>query len=486
MRLRKCPIVIRGYRLAKKKTYDKYQNCDRTNDKVKESVRSYMQKEMLKVNQARLADELDRVTFWRLRQGAQSKTTGSLGEKTGVIQHGGQSKTTGSSKKSNKFGISKKSNKFGISKKSTPRKKNCSDKTLVMDEESKVIELANVTIFPKVGGQDGETIVGTLQSHANGFRYAASSSDFTVVFLYKDVKKVFFLAKDKEEEMPPLLHFHMDCPIKVGTENRENIQFRLVPITVGQRRSDDDLNKIEKEKQTGDCGRNEDLKTFVFKVEDKWIRLLVEAYPFHELDEMCKFHGVRPSKAGSFFCLTLFSLVGLADTPFVVVNLRDIEVVNLALESEDINMTVVYKDFKLVPLQINCIPLDSLDGIKHRLDFGNVKYYVNDKKQEWWGPTVEWIANFPEEFIKQGGWKSFGLEDPDTLQYYSCDKELKECDSDVESDIKVCYYYNSEGSKVVVNVSDLEAETNKCDSGEVRYYYDSEVSEVVTDSDIEA
>ncbi|KAI3930802.1 hypothetical protein MKX01_037248 [Papaver californicum] len=292
----------------------------------------------------------------------------------------------------------------------------CFENKLMMDKKSKVIELAGVTIFPKVGGQDGETIVGTLQFHVNGFIYATSSSDFNVSFLYNNVKKLFFLAEDGKE-MPPLLHFHLGCPIKVGTEKKENhlgcpikvtekrehIQFRLVPTLVGQRRSDDDSNKIEKEKQS----RNEDLKNFVFKVG--------------ALDKTYEFHGVGPSKAWSVFGLTSYTLFELVDTPFFVVNLRDIEIVNLAkLEPEKIYMTVVYKEFNRGPLQVNSIPLHSLDGIKQCLNYGNVKYL---KKRE----------NSPRKFIDQGGWMTFGLEDTDTLHYYNCHKEFEEFDSDIEA-----------------------------------------------------
>ncbi|KAI3893071.1 hypothetical protein MKX03_006440, partial [Papaver bracteatum] len=74
---------------------------------------------------------------------------------------------------------------------------------------------------------------------------------------------------------------------------------------------------------------------------------------------------------------------GLVDAPFFVVNLRDIEIVNLAkLEPEKIYMTVVFKDFKLDPLQINSIPLHSLSSIKQCLDYRKVKYYVNTQEQE--------------------------------------------------------------------------------------------------------
>lgn len=52
--------------------------------------------------------------------------------------------------------------------------------------------------------------------------------------------------------------------------------------------SDDDSNKIEKEKRS----RNEDLKNFVFEVERKWSCIPIHDYPFEELDGDWSFKGM--------------------------------------------------------------------------------------------------------------------------------------------------------------------------------------------------
>lgn len=67
--------------------------------------------------------------------------------------------------------------------------------------------------------------------------------------------------------------------------------------------------------------------------------------------------GIGPSKAWSVFGLTSFSLVGLVDTPFFVVELRDIEIVNLAkLEPEKIHMTVVLRTSSLIRFKSTQFP----------------------------------------------------------------------------------------------------------------------------------
>ncbi|KAI3867174.1 hypothetical protein MKW92_000068 [Papaver armeniacum] len=272
-----------------------------------------------------------------------------------------------------------------------------------MEEKHRVISLTDVTIFPKVGGQGGETIVGTLEAHANGFIYTASS--FRMQFFFKDIKTSLFRLGDKR--MPPLVHFHLQEPIMMGTEKTKDIQFQLVQCFVGQKRSDHDSDKIEKEKQIRVGGQNRDLKNFVVKVEDQ--RSSVEPYFFEKIEKDYEFYGVLPSKEPASFALTLYSLIVLVETPFVVVPLGDIEIVNLALlRPGEIDMTVVFQDLKKDVLEINSIPLESLTGIIHSIC--HVQYYVNAEKPDW-KSILKGRAEFWEMFIENGGWDYFKLED---------------------------------------------------------------------------
>ncbi|XP_026388100.1 FACT complex subunit SPT16-like [Papaver somniferum] len=352
-----------------------------------------------------------------------------------------------------------------------------------MHKKSKVIELTDATIFlevkdekkkpevkdenekpevkdenekSRVKDENKETIVGTLQSHVNGFRYVTSIPQFNVCFLYKDVKQAIYRVED-EKKMPPLLHFHLVRPVKVGTKKTKEIQFRLVQTPVLQRIFDDDSNEIEKEKQTRDCGRNEDLKIFVLRVQARLRWLPISHFPFNELVKKFQFDGAILSKAPSIFGLTWFSLVGLADPPFIV-ELCNIAIVNLAkLRPEGTDMTVVFMDFKRDPLQINSIPLHSLDVIKRRLDLGDVKYFVNSKKPDCWLPRVKEMA----DTHKFSGWKSFDLEDPETLSYYDCGRKGSEVvESDSDEEVYDSYY--SEGSEVIESDSELKLKKVRC------------------------
>ncbi|KAI3840818.1 hypothetical protein MKW92_034804 [Papaver armeniacum] len=283
------------------------------------------------------------------------------------------------------------------------------------NENSKIIKLTNVAIFPMVGGQGEKTIIGTLEAHVNGFRYTTSSEHFQIDFIYDNVKKAFFRVED--ERMPPLLHFHLYHNIMVGAEKTKDIQFQLVMNLAGCKRSA--------------SGNNKAFQDFVHEVNGKWRSQPISHLRFELLYKKNAFCGVRPSMAPAVFYLTMFSLVGIVEAPFVVVKLRDVEIVNLAqLRPGEIDMTVVFQDFKRPVLQINSIPLESLADIKWRLDTANIKFYVNERKVDWVS-VLEGIRDSPETFIKNGAWDFFNLEDSDTSGYYSDDSHLEHDDIDV-------------------------------------------------------
>ncbi|XP_026395789.1 FACT complex subunit SPT16-like [Papaver somniferum] len=239
-----------------------------------------------------------------------------------------------------------------------------------------------------------------------------------------DVNKAFLRVED--EKMPPLLHFHLRDPIKVGTETRQNIQFRLM-----KNGSYNDSDNIEKEKQPRDTVRDEELKKFVHNVRQKFRYVPVfRCYPFgdaeiHKTDE---FQGYVPSKAApTRFSLTFSSLLGLVDEPFIVVNMYEVEIVNLMLKPVskpvEMDMTIIFQDFKRDLVRINSIPIDRLDLIKDHCNLAKVKYYENFLDPDW-GSIVKSIADSPRTFAVNGGWRF--LEGLETINYYKYyDKEEK-------------------------------------------------------------
>lgn len=88
--------------------------------------------------------------------------------------------------------------------------------------------------------------------------------------------------------------------------------------------------------------------------------------PFAEL----AFEGV-PFRTNVKLQPTTDCLVHLADPPFLVVTLADIEIASLERVQfglKQFDMVLIFKDFSRPPLQINSIPSNQLDNVKEWLE----------------------------------------------------------------------------------------------------------------------
>ena len=88
--------------------------------------------------------------------------------------------------------------------------------------------------------------------------------------------------------------------------------------------------------------------------------------PFREL----AFEGV-PFRTNVKLQPTTDCLVHLTDTPFLVVNLNEIEIASLERVQfglKQFDLVLVLKDFTKAPLHINSIPSSQLDDVKNWLE----------------------------------------------------------------------------------------------------------------------
>jgi nucleosome binding factor SPN SPT16 subunit len=88
--------------------------------------------------------------------------------------------------------------------------------TLVEQEKlvrgkGRVYSLPDVWIRPAFGGK-GRKVAGTLEAHANGFRYTSPKGE-TLDVMYRNVKHAFY--QPAEKEMITLVHLHLLHPIMV-------------------------------------------------------------------------------------------------------------------------------------------------------------------------------------------------------------------------------------------------------------------------------
>ncbi|KAL6964609.1 FACT complex subunit spt16 [Sarracenia purpurea var. burkii] len=305
----------------------------------------------------------------------------------------------------------------------------------------KPIRLSDLWIRPVFGGR-GRKLTGTFEAHSNGFRYSTSRPDERVDIMFGNIKHAFF--QPAEKEMITLLHFHLHNHIMVGNKKTKDVQFYIEVMDVvqtlgGGKRSAYDPDEIEEEQRERDRKNkiNMDFQNFVNRVNDLWGQPQFKGLdlefdqPFRDLG----FHGV-PHKASAFIVPTSSCLVELIETPFVVITLNEIEIVNLervGLGQKNFDMAIVFKDFKRDVFRIDSIPSTSLDGIKEWIDTTDLKYYESRLNLNW-RPILKTITDDPEKFIEDGGWEFLNMEASDSDSDNSQESDQGYEPSDVQSD----------------------------------------------------
>jgi len=292
--------------------------------------------------------------------------------------------------------------------------------TLVRQEKlipgrGRVPVLHDVWIRPTLGGR-GKKMTGTLEAHTNGFRYHSPKGEKLDV-TYANIKHAFF--QPAEKEMICLIHFHLYNDIMVGKKKSKEVQLYTEVMEVVQtldagRRNAYDPDEIEDEQRERERRNrvNNEFQKFVKKVQDMWERdhsqLKLEFdIPFRELG----FPGV-PHKATSFLIPTVYCLVDLIETPFFVLTLSEIAVVNLervGFGLKNFDMVFVFKDFDREVHRVDAIPSTNVDQVKEWLTSMNIKYYEN-KMNLVWKPILKTIKEDPEGFIEGGGWEFLNME----------------------------------------------------------------------------
>ncbi|XP_065003981.1 FACT complex subunit SPT16-like [Musa acuminata AAA Group] len=295
------------------------------------------------------------------------------------------------------------------------------EKLQLSGNRMKPIKLPDLWIRPSFGGR-GRKLTGTLEAHVNGFRYSTSRPDERVDVMFANIKHAFL--QPAEREMITLLHLHLHNHIMVGNKKTKDVQFYVEVMDVVQtlgsgRRSALDPDEIEEEQRERDRKNriNMEFQNFVNKVQDHWAQPQFKALdlefdmPLRELG----FYGV-PHKASAFIVPTSGCLVELIETPFLVVTLSEIEIVNLervGFGQKNFDMAIVFKDFKRDVLRIDSIPSSSLDGIKEWLDTTDLKYYESRLNLNW-RPILKTITEDPEKFIEDGGWEFLNMDASDS------------------------------------------------------------------------
>ncbi|KAL3515893.1 hypothetical protein ACH5RR_022795 [Cinchona calisaya] len=313
------------------------------------------------------------------------------------------------------------------------------EKLVLAGNKFKPVRLFDLWIRPVFGGR-GRKLTGTLEAHVNGFRYSTSRQDERVDIMYSNIKHAFF--QPAEKEMITLLHFHLHNHIMVGNKKTNDVQFYIEVMDVVQtlgsgKRSAYDPDEIEEEQRERDRKNkiNMNFQNFVHRVNDLWGQPQFKGLDL-EFDQPLRelgFFGV-PHKSSAFIVPTSSCLVELIETPFLVITLGEIEIVNLervGFGQKNFDMAIVFKDFKRPITRIDSIPSTSLDGIKEWLDTTDLKYYESRLNLSW--PAIlKNIISDPQTFIDKGGWEFLNLEGSDSESEQSEESDIGYEPSDVE------------------------------------------------------
>lgn len=347
--------------------------------------------------------------------------------------------------------------------------------------KTKPIKLSDLLIRPSFGGR-GRKMTGTLEAHWNGFHFSTMKQEERVDIMYRNIKHAFF--QPAEKEMITLIHFHLHNYIMVGNNKTKDVQFyakvRGVIATSGSgKRSVYDPDEVEAEQQGRDSKNklNADFSIFVMRVSELWRHSplkdlqLVFDVPSRELG----FQGV-PYKACTFIVPTGNCLVELLNSPFLVITLNEIEIVNLErarLGGNSFDMAIVFKDFRLEVFRIDNIPSISLDGIKLWFNSMNIKHYESIANLDW-KPILQTIMANTEQFRKDGSWEFLNLEVSD-----SDSDDSKEFDGSQPSEIEEESETDEEDSDnaSVVGSEEDEDEDIDLEEEEGKTWYELEAKE---------
>ncbi|OAO96872.1 GTC2 [Arabidopsis thaliana] len=292
------------------------------------------------------------------------------------------------------------------------------EKLQIARNNSKPLRLSNLWIRPPFSGRKKNR--GTLEAHVNGFRYSTTNERVDVLFA--NIKHAFF--QPAEKEMTTLLHFHLHNHIMVGTKKTKDVQFYVEVMDVvqslgGRRRSSAyDQDEIVEEQRERDRKRS------------TWISITLQIREFG-------FNGV-PHKTSAFIIPTSSCLVELTESPFLVVSLSEIEIVNLervGFGQKSFDMAIIFKNLKKDVLRVDSVPTSSLEGIKEWLDTTDIKYYESKLNLNW-RRILKTITDDPQSFTDAGGWEFLNQDGSDSESGGSedSDKGYEPSDVEVESE----------------------------------------------------
>lgn len=218
-----------------------------------------------------------------------------------------------------------------------------------------------------------------------------------------------------------LIHVHLKTPIMIGKRKTKDVQFYRdateMPFDeTGNRRrkhryGDEEEFEAEQEERRHRAALDREFKAFAEKVSDAGKDEGVDVdIPFREIG----FTGV-PNRSNVMVQPTTDAVVQLTEPPFTVVTLSEIEVAHLERVQfglKNFDLVFVFKDFHRLPVHINTIPVESLEGVKDWLDSVDIAFTEGPLNLNW-GAIMKTVISDPHGFFQDGGWSFLAAESDD-------------------------------------------------------------------------
>lgn len=280
-----------------------------------------------------------------------------------------------------------------------------------------------------------KAVTGNLELHENGVRFSSQS----VEVLFSNVKHIFY--QEATIEQRAILHMHLLNPLVIGKKTI-NVQFCK---EVGMNTAHDTIkNKndeymemvLDKEFEDKRCAINKEFKAFIEHIEESHA-IKVEV-PYVDKG----FYGV-PFRESVMIHPTNECLVSLVDSPFLVVTLSEIEIVNFervvyGVKTSD--LVIVMRDKKRPPFSVLSVDIACISDLKDFFDSKGV-IFLETKVNIQWSNLIKTIMMDPLSFYENNAWydlinpdaedeESESVTDVDT-EYTSSEEEF---DTEDESD----------------------------------------------------
>ncbi|KAK9503561.1 hypothetical protein O3M35_010094 [Rhynocoris fuscipes] len=294
---------------------------------------------------------------------------------------------------------------------------------LVLSQNKGNPKLKDLYIRPNIVNK---RMTGSLEAHANGFRYTSVRGD-KVDILYNNIKNAFFQPCDGE--MIILLHFHLRHAIMFGKKKHVDVQFYTevgeITTDLGKHQHMHDRDDLAAEQSERELRHKlkTAFKSFCEKVETMTKQEIEFDTPFRDLG----FPGA-PYRSTVLLQPTSGCLVNLTEWPPFVITLEDIELVHferVQFHLKNFDMIFVFKDYHRKVSMVNAIPMNMLDHVKEWLNSCDIRYSEGIQSLNW-TKIMKTITDDPDGFFESGGWTFL---DPE-----SDEEEQVEDDEDEEDD----------------------------------------------------